>query len=140
MRKTSAYGMKSGSKEYYQKYYIENKDRIQKRKTLHWRKQKEIRDKMNLKIKTEVFSYYSKGTPICNCCGINEIVFLTIDHINGGGRKHIKSIVEIRGGTNFYRWLRKNNYPDGFQVLCYNCNCGKRTFEECPHKLLNNQS
>jgi len=30
-------------------------------------------------------------------------------------------------------WLRKYNYPKGFQVLCHNCNMAKR-FGVCPHK------
>ena len=29
------------------------------------------------------------------------------------------------GGANLYVWLRKNNYPIGFQILCYNCNLVK---------------
>ncbi len=50
--------------------------------------------------------------------------WLTIDHINNDGAAHRKEIGE--GGTNFYRWLRKNNYPLGFRTLCWNCNCGCR--------------
>jgi len=37
-------------------------------------------------------------------------------------------------GVNMARWLKKNNYPDGFQVLCMNCNLGKqRNNGVCPH-------
>ena len=57
----------------------------------------------------------------CQHCGENVIELLTIDHINGGGNKHRKSL----GQTNFYSWLKRNNYPIGFQILCYNCNCVK---------------
>ena len=32
----------------------------------------------------------------------------------------------------------ENNYPDGFQILCYNCNCGRAFNRDnhniCPHK------
>jgi hypothetical protein len=68
----------------------------------------------------------------CTCCEETNIDLLTIDHINGGGTKHIKKL----GGThNFYRWLRDNNFPPGFQVLCHNCNDGRHINGGiCPHK------
>ena len=28
---------------------------------------------------------------------------------------------------------RKNNYPEGFQVLCSNCNFAKGKYGSCPH-------
>ncbi len=121
-------------KIYHQSYYLKNRERIAKRKKLQWKQQREIRVKMWLKLKLEVFSHYSGGQPRCKCCGEKVIEFLTIDHINGGGRKHIKSVRELRGGYVFYTWLKKNNYPKGFQILCYNCNCGKRSKKSCPHK------
>lgn len=34
-------------------------------------------------LKQEVMSHYSKGSPKCACCGENEFIFLTIDHIFG---------------------------------------------------------
>lgn len=67
----------------------------------------------------------------CQCCGEDRICFLTIDHIDGGGNVHRQ---EVGSGHEFHRWLKKNGYPDGFQVLCYNCNCGKHDAGECPHK------
>ncbi len=60
----------------------------------------------------------------CACCGEEEPSFLAIDHINGGGNKHREEIDpgRARGGSWFYAWLEKNGYPDGFRVLCHNCN------------------
>lgn len=65
----------------------------------------------------------------CACCGESEETFLAIDHIGGGGCKHIKSLK-----VTFYRWLQINGYPPGFQTLCHNCNWGKHVCGECPHK------
>lgn len=87
-----------------------------------------------IKIKTEVFTHYCNGEPFCMCCGEKILAFLTIDHMNGGGNKHRKEI-GVASGIFFWSWLKKNNYPDGFQVLCYNCNQGKGSGSECPHKL-----
>ena len=64
----------------------------------------------------------------CACCGENKDYFLAIDHIDGGGSKHKK---EVR----FWRlsdWLFRNNWPDGFQILCHNCNTAKYRFGTCP--------
>ena len=140
-KKTLAKKLYQANKEYYKQYYIKNKKRIVARKRLHWKEHQGIRMRMVEKLKTEVFSHYSKSNPPkCTCCGESGLVFLTIDHINGGGRKHLKKHNrELRGGTVFYRWLRKNNYPKGFQVLCYNCNCAKRCSKFCPHKTLKNE-
>lgn len=59
----------------------------------------------------------------CLWCGMDDPIVLTIDHINNDGahmRKRLK-----KDGAAFYKWLRDNNYPAGFQVLCMNCNHAK---------------
>ena len=68
----------------------------------------------------------------CVCCGESRIIFLTIDHINNDGAEHRKS---IRQGPPLYRWLIANAFPkEAFQVLCYNCNCGRfHNKGACPH-------
>lgn len=76
----------------------------------------------------EVLSHYSNGTPKCACCGETKLEFLSLDHINGGGKKHIQSI-----GYNLSAWLRKNNYPEGYRVLCHNCNFALGHYSYCPH-------
>lgn len=80
-------------------------------------------------IKSEVFSAY--GGARCNCCGESIEKFLTLDHINNDGNKHRKQV----GRTSVYRWLKYNNFPPGFQVLCWNCNLGRQHNDGiCPHK------
>lgn len=83
------------------------------------------RKKYQQRVKIEVFSYYSNGTPECAHCGITDIDILCIDHINGGGNTHKKSLGE-GGRRNFYWWLRREGFPEGYQVLCRNCNWKKR--------------
>jgi hypothetical protein len=91
------------------------------------------------KLRKKVINHYSNGEFICACCGEKEYEFLCIDHINGGGAAHRKSLSpdgkSNRSGVTVYNWLIKNNYPPGFQVLCVNCNWGKRRTGVCPHKL-----
>jgi hypothetical protein len=74
-----------------------------------------------------VFDHYGWR---CSCCGESESNFLTIDHIHNDGANHKKE----RTNT-LYEWLVKNNFPEGFRTLCYNCNCGRK-LGSCPHKNL----
>lgn len=65
----------------------------------------------------------------CACCGENRYEFLAIDHINGGGGKHRK-----KTGGHTERWLVKNNFPQGYRILCHNCNQSLGLYGYCPHK------
>lgn len=62
---------------------------------------------------------YSDSYMKCALCGFDDFDCLTIDHIYGGGHKHMKQLK--KEGTNLQLWLKKNNYPDGYRVLCWNC-------------------
>jgi hypothetical protein len=71
----------------------------------------------------------------CTCCGETELCFLTIDHIEARGRQHRDKVLGKRKPSSaFYQWLKTSNWPGGYQVLCYNCNCAKRTSGSCPGK------
>ncbi len=83
------------------------------------------------KVKNMAFAAY--GGYICNCCGETEPDFMEIDHVYNNGNEMRKT---VHGhGTTFYKWLKRNGYPDGFQILCSNCNKGKhRNGGTCPHQ------
>lgn len=69
----------------------------------------------------------------CACCGETEPYFLAIDHIDGDGNAHRDRIGKY--GSGFFKWLIDNDFPEGFQVLCHNCNMGKHlNGGVCPHK------
>ena len=84
---------------------------------------------MNRLYKEKVFSHYGFS---CACC--DEVIekFLNIDHIKG--KKYWNHNKHMRG-AQLYRWLVKNNYPEGFQTLCFNCNMAKGIYGICPHQL-----
>ena len=84
-------------------------------------------------MKIKVLRHYSQSEePFCECCGENNIEFLTIDHVNGGGTQHRRQLRE--NGMTIYRWLIKNNFPPGYRVLCMNCNTSIGFYGYCPHK------
>lgn len=66
----------------------------------------------------------------CDCCNENRFEFLCIDHVNGGGNQHRKEIVSSR----IVRWLIKNNFPEGYRILCHNCNMAIGFYGYCPHQ------
>jgi hypothetical protein len=90
------------------------------------------------KLKLTVLTHYS-GTNPPQCANpygehkepYTNIKALSIDHINGGGNKHRKTI-----GWSLYYWLIAHNYPKGFQVLCMNCQFIKK-YEEAYTESLN---
>jgi hypothetical protein len=75
-----------------------------------------------------VFAHY--GT-VCACCG--TVDRLSIDHVGGDGRQHREEVAghRSRAGVLFYRWLVREGFPPGFQVLCRSCNSSKNNGERC---------
>lgn len=95
-----------------------------------WESDKQKR--LSAVIKEQVFTAY--GGWKCACCGETERAFLTIDHMLSDGSKLRRDGVHGHS-TMFYRWLKKSGYPKEFQVLCMNCNFGKRMNNGvCPHQ------
>ena len=85
------------------------------------------------RIKIETFDAY--GGAVCICCGEQNELFLTLDHIYNDGAEERRQLKHKGSGIAFYRWLRLRRYPHGYQVMCYNCNCGKRMNGGiCPHQ------
>lgn len=82
-------------------------------------------------LKLLVFSHYGFRCA-CRNCPYPEpgLAFLTIDHVNNDGNAHRRTI-----RVTIYQWLKNNNFPDGFQTLCYNCNMAKgKCGGVCPHE------
>ena len=69
----------------------------------------------------------------CACCGITEEAFLVLSYVDGWESVRKKAIGPNGGSATLYHWLEKQNYPEGFQVLCSNCNTA-RTKGVCPHQ------
>jgi len=121
-------------------YQKHRKERTQQQKTYRTKNHEEllIKSRKNSpiyrrKYKYDVVLYYSNGSMCCACCGEKHIEFLTVDHIYGDGAEH-RRLFKWVSGHSLYNWLRKNNYPPGYQILCWNCNCAKYYSRVCPHK------
>ena len=82
-----------------------------------------------IKLRKDVLFHYGG---VCACCGESTYEFLSLDHIYGGGNKQKRELG--KRGPNFYRWLKVNGYPEGYRVLCHNCNQALGAYGYCPHK------
>lgn len=93
----------------------------------------------NQMLRYKCYVVYSKrlsnsDIPCCNCCGENSsIQFLAVNHING--RKDLPEKEKYLTGMELVRHLVKNNYPEGIEILCHNCNSADGYYGICPHKL-----
>ena len=74
-----------------------------------------------------VFEHYGRE---CSCCRETRKEFLSVDHVNNDGAEHRKTMKT----SYIYKWLVKNKFPTGFQILCFNCNIAKGIYGSCPHK------
>lgn len=101
--------------EYGKAWYEDNGERLRAKHRADERKKREM-----------VICHYGG---CCDCCGEDRYEFLSVDHIDGGGGKHREEI-----GNHIIRWLIKNNYPDGFRILCHNCNQALGHYGYCPHE------
>ena len=106
-------------------------ERVQR--TKDWRLKNMPRHRLNTaahrrRLKHSVMQGYGGK---CTCCGETEIAFLTIEHLNGGGRKHFK---EAGSSQGVYRDVIARGFPPEFTVLCMNCNHAKRNGHVCPHE------
>jgi hypothetical protein len=137
--------------DYKSKHFQMNKDRIRLQK-LEYRKanREAMRSKARARYKLDktpanmankthharqrlvVLQHYSADKLVCGCCGEATYEFLTIDHINNDGAAQLK----LYGKGKLYRWLIKNNFPEGYRVWCYNCNCARGRYGHCPHERM----
>lgn len=118
------------------KYREENRDILRKKGRQYWidnpeirRQQVEKRKKLYYEQKRQLFDYYGW---ICNCCGETMPKFLAIDHVNNDGYLH-----KELGISRYRRILEEieSGLEDKYQVLCHNCNTGKKLNGGiCPHK------
>lgn len=82
-------------------------------------------------LRAETLNAY--GGAICACCGERNERFLCLDHIASDGAQ--KRRESGKSGWAYLSRLRRLGFPPGYQVLCFNCNCG-RAYNGgiCPHK------
>lgn len=108
-------------KKRHREYQFKNKD-----------KHAEYHKKRNAEKRREVLLHYSDSIDIqCKCCETKVLDFLTLDHINGGGRQHRLATTHSTVGYLHTLHEQTGKWLEGFQVLCMNCNWYKHLNGEC---------
>lgn len=78
---------------------------------------------------------YGGADPFCGCCGESTLECLTLDHIEDRRSDGGVRVGGDRIGQVLYSWLIRMNFPPGFRVRCFNCNCARGNRGYCPHEL-----
>ena len=103
---------------------VKQKQKYQKDLAKSRRKSRESATRDRGRLRYDVLCHYSNdGKPVCVKCGFSDMRALSLDHIKGNKeRKRIRTM----GGVIFYRKLRQQGFPEGYQTLCMNCQFIKR--------------
>lgn len=94
-------------------------------------RRRESHKQWTIKLRLTIIKHYGGK---CACCGETRSEFLSIDHKNGGGTKMRMNGFHPRAGAQLYSWIKQNNFPDMFQILCHNCNQAMGFYGVCPHQ------
>ncbi len=106
----------------YAEYRQENRERISQNNRMY-----------AMRLRLQAINHYGGK---CACCGEDRLEFLAIDHLGGRGtgaaqRRELPSGAR---GSWFARWLKNQGYPEGYRVLCHNCNMATGLYGYCPHQ------
>lgn len=128
---------------WYKAYYEANKERQLAKAnakyhamkgTPEWVEGRQVKNSRQLarlrRQREEVYAGYGGK---CSCCGESNPLFLTIDHVNSDGAEERR--LTNRNTARQHRVILKENFPVRYQLLCFNCNCGRhRNGGICPHQ------
>lgn len=98
-----------------------------------WHRRNSARkSELRRKVRAEMIIAYGAK---CACCGETAAEFLTMDHVGGWGKEHRAQ--NKMAASKLPYLLRDMGWPqDGFQLLCWNCNCSRGIYGYCPHGVL----
>lgn len=115
-------GHRESKREWFKAYAKSNRQTLSEKRRL-WRS----------RTKMEALKRYGGDPPTCACCGVQHVEFLNLDHVNGDGGA-VRRANPRMSGLYLALWLKKNGWPDGIRVLCWNCNASRGSYGYCPHE------
>lgn len=95
-------------------------------------KEKTLAQQRRYRKKLRDAAFVAYGGPRCACCTESRAEFLTFDHVKGDGAAHRRAIGKAT--HVLLLWMKRQNYPSGFRVLCMNCNFSIGIRGYCPHE------
>jgi len=111
------------NREYRKEYYKQNREKVRECAKEHYirnrdnilRYTKNYRAKRKLEILQKISGLEK---PICSNCGCDDLRFLEVNHINGGGRLEDKKFKNLL----YNRIINGKRKVDDLNVLCKMCN------------------
>ena len=123
--------IRTGSRHVFCSTCIVERVKNQKRKSSADRRKKHLKQtriyqrkwmrEHNEKVKLKILTHYGKGGNLMCCwrnCTISDIDMLSLDHVLDNGAEERRS--GLKGGQHLYARLLRENFPNGFQTLCFN--------------------
>jgi hypothetical protein len=107
----TATSLDNGKVSYHCKTCTSNSRRSNSKRVNTWTKANTQKHRL------DVLGHYSPGL-CCAICGEDHLEFLALDHIHGCGRKERSP----SSGGSYWRSIKRVGYPEGYRVLCHNCN------------------
>lgn len=116
-RRREAYKQDGGKRRDYARLYARQHPEYRERKIVCGRKWRHD-------LKVDILTHYGGGKCACVKCGSDTLASLSIGDVDKASKAARLKLG--LGGHSFYGWLKKNNYPPGYQTLCMNCQFVKR--------------
>lgn len=128
---------KKRHKESRKKYYDAHKEEARQRSVNSWKIKKSDPNQLEIErarhretqsnLRKKFIDMYGGK---CDCCGIEDIDVLSMEHINRDGAQARRE----RTSMTEYRLAIKTYQPEKYKILCRNCNSGGHINGDCPHK------
>jgi hypothetical protein len=116
-------------------WYHAHREQVSKKRKENWVAISNQRKSLLLARRKIIFEHYGK---CCNCCGLTDERFFTVDHVFSGKRnpiaKNINGKRVQRDPLALYKRIIEAGFPKDYQILCMNCNWAKGVFGICPHQ------
>jgi hypothetical protein len=130
---------REATKRYYENYKSspQYKEITRKQGKRYWEKNKKkciastvarCREKRKIAI-----LHYGGNPPRCACCGESRYEFLSLNHIGPRGIG-ARDRERHSGQAGVIRHIIKTGFPNGYNVLCHNCNMSMGYYGYCPHQ------
>jgi hypothetical protein len=71
----------------------------------------------------------NRSSVACDKCQQKRVA--ATKHVNNDGAEHRK---KNPAAISLAPWLVSHGFPEGYQVLCFNCNIAKGINGRCPHE------
>lgn len=112
--------------EYFRKYRETHREQLAENARRYRERNPHVSKNYQRALKQRLIDGYGGA---CTCCGETAFEFLTLEHVNGDGKKHRREKFTRR----VYLDVIDSGFSADYTILCMNCNFAKGKYGYCPH-------